>query len=133
MILRVTIHEDQPALVVKSAIELEQVLLAGKVEARQRGMLNCVAAEAENGNKMWIVLGGEETVLSFNYAHGNLRYYASKGATEKDGPVLTCYVGFHHHTEFPRRYVIPIADGIRALQEFRGSGELPASIQWLEV
>jgi len=26
---------------------------------------------------------------------------------ENDDPILTCYLTFQHHTEFPRKYVIP--------------------------
>ena len=133
MTLRITTHEGRPAVLVKSSIELQQVLLSAKTEAQQRGMLNCIFIEAENGNKISMVLGEDETVLGFDYGHGDPPYYASKGAAEGDEPVVTCYIGFWHHTEFPRRHVIPLADGIRALQEFQKSGELPSSIQWEKV
>jgi hypothetical protein len=57
----------------------------------------------------------------------------AEGIAEGIEPVLTAYVALSHHTEFPRRSVIPWADGIRALHEFVESGELPAAIEWEET
>ena len=75
--------------------------------------------EAPNKNAMTIVVGSSETVLSFDSADRNPPYFASKGASDQDEPVMTCYLNFAHHTEFPRRYVIPLKDGIEAVNQFR--------------
>lgn len=80
-----------------------------------------------------MVLGGEETVLGFDYGHLDPPYYASKSESDKDEPLLTCFLTFAHHTEFPRRYVIPYADGVKAVAEFLDSGGLPTCIVWEEV
>jgi len=38
-----------------------------------------------------------------------------------------------HHTEFPRKYVIPVADGVKAIREFLDSHDLPNCIMWKQV
>lgn len=113
--------------------QLEAVLEAGSDEARTNNILSAIILEAENGNSITMVLGGEETVLGFDYGHLDPPYYASKGESDKDEPLLTCFLTFAHHTEFPRRYVIPYADGVKAVAEFLDSGGLPTCIVWEEV
>jgi Immunity protein Imm1 len=103
-------------------------------EARVRKMLNSVyLVEAISGNILSLVVGGEETVLSFNYGHQDPPYYASGGADARVHPVMTCYVGLVHHTEFPRKYVVPFEKGLIAAHEFAQSGSLPQSIEWIEI
>ena len=38
-----------------------------------------------------------------------------------------------HHTEFPRKYVIPVADGVNALQQFVNLDDLPTCIKCGQV
>ena len=80
-----------------------------------------------------MVVGGDETVLSYTHGHRNPPYYASRGADARSKPVMTCYVGLVHHTEFPRKYVIPFEKGLIAAHEFAESGLLPQSIEWVET
>jgi hypothetical protein len=80
-----------------------------------------------------MVVGGCETVLSFEYGHLDPPYYASKGESDDDEPILTCFLTFQHHTEIPRRSVIPYANGMNAVAEFFDSGNLPTCISWEEV
>lgn len=89
--------------------------------------------KSENSNEVGIVVGSEETVLTFGYAHRNPPYYVSKGTVDEDDAIMTCYVTFNHHTEFPRRYVISFAEGLKAVREFIESGGLPTCIEWTEV
>ena len=95
-------------------------------------LIAAIVIEVENQNYMTIVVGGSETVLTFDFAHHNGPYFASKGISDQDEPLMTCYLNFNHHTEFPRKYVIPLADGVEAVKEFARSGELPACVQWQE-
>jgi len=113
--------------------ELERVLDAASDEARAKNILSAVILEAENGNSITIVIGGGETVLSFDYGHLNPPYYASKGKSDELEPILTCFLTFDHQTEFPRKNVIPYADGLKAVAEFLDSGSLPTCIKWEEV
>lgn len=130
---KVTIHDDEPPFIVHNAAQLDDALRLASDEARQRGILCAIRLEAQNGNEISIVLGSEETVLSFDYGHGSPPYYASKGSTDTDTPIMTCYLSFLHHTEFPRKYVIPLAEGIKAVRQFLDSGGLPTCIEWEEV
>ena len=133
MTAQIRIHDNEPPIAVENDIQLENALRSATDEARSRDMLAAIGIKAGNGNEMTIVVGGEETVLSFNFGHLDPPYYASKGNSDEDQPVMTCYLNFKHHTEFPRKSVIPIAGGIAAVKEFLGTGELPDCVKWEEV
>jgi hypothetical protein len=130
MALRITTREDHAPVKVENRTQLDEVLYAASEEARTSKMLNGVVIEADNGNTLLMVVGGEETVLIFNDGGPDPTYYASKGASDDDEPVMTCYITFQHHTEFPRQHVISFADGVKAVHEFLDSDDLPACINW---
>jgi Immunity protein Imm1 len=133
MSARVIVHNKAAATTVVDANQLNAVLEVASEEARSRNILGAVIIEAENGNSVTIVVGGDETVLTFDYGHRNPPYYASKGKSDKDEPVLTCYLTFQHHSEFPRKNVIPYGEGAKAVAQFLDSGKLPTCIGWVEV
>jgi hypothetical protein len=126
----VSVYEKQPQIRVE---QLDAVLTRAAAEARSRGLLNLVFLEAENGDFLGLVVGGEETVLCFDFGHGDPPYYASRGASSNIEPLLTCYLSLEHHTEFPRKNVIPAAEGRLAAHEFLKAGALPQCIEWEEV
>ena len=95
--------------------------------------MNIIELEADNGNTMYIVVGSNETVLGFGHGHGDLSHYASKGVATEDEPVMTAFLSLSHHTEFPRKWVIPLKKGLSALEEFCQSGNLPTCIEWVEL
>ena len=130
MALRITTHEEQPRETVSGMSSLDDILYTASEESRIRKMLNGIILEAENGNTLLLVVGSEETVLIFNYGGPDPPYYASKGNSDDDDPMLTCYITFQHHTEFPRRYVIPFVEGLKAARQFLGSDDPPACITW---
>ena len=109
MSARVTIHDKVAATTVGDADQLDAVLKAASEEARSQNILGGVIIEAENGNSRTLVVGGDETVLTFDYGHRKPPYFASKGASENNEPFLTCYLTFQH-SEFPRKNVIPYGD-----------------------
>lgn len=132
MSARVTILNDKPPIAVDDGLQLDGALREAENEARARGLLGVIIIEAANKNSITMVVGSStETVLGFDYGDGP--YYASKGISNEVEPVMTCYLTFAHHTEFPRKFVIPVADGVEAVKEFIGSGELPTCITWEEV
>jgi len=45
------------------------VLEAASDEARAKNLLSAVILDVENGNFVTMVVGGSETVLSFDYGH----------------------------------------------------------------
>ena len=132
MSLQVTIHNNRPQVTVDNASQLNDLLYAASSEARIRNLLGSVVIEADNGNTMSIVVGGEETVVSFDFDKDG-PYYVSRGASSEDEPIMTCYLGFQHHTEFARKNVIPFTDGLNAVTEFLGSRVLPKCIKWDEA
>jgi hypothetical protein len=109
------------------------VLEAASDEARAKNLLSVVILDAENGNSTTMVVGGSETVLSFEYGHLDPPYYASKGESDDDEPILTCFLTFQYYTEFPRRSVIPYPNGVNAVAEFFDSGSLLTCISWEEA
>jgi hypothetical protein len=133
MALRIRIRNDAAPLTVDDSSQLEKVLHVEAEEARRRGVLGAVLLEAANGSVITMVVGGEETVLGFDYGHHNPPYYSSRGPSNADEPMLTCLLTFQHHTEFPGKYVIPVTDGVKAAREFLDSGDLPTCINWEEV
>ena len=133
MALQVRIREDVGLLKVEDDNHLDVVLRTATEEARKRGTLGAILIEAANRNVITMVVGGDETAMGFDYGHGNPPYYSSRGPSNEDEPILTCQLKFQHHTEFPRKCVIPIADGVKAVRQFLHSGDLPACINWEEV
>ena len=113
--------------------DLEEVLQDAAREAQTKGMLGIIFLYAPNKDQLSLVVGGNETVLGFNYGHGDPPYYASVGETDEVEPVLTAFVGFDHHTEFPRRWVVSMARGRTAAFEFLETGLRPISIEWEQV
>lgn len=96
-------------------------------------MLGAVLIEADNGNVITMVVGGDETVLGFDHGHQNPPYYASRGVSNANEPMMACHLMFQHHTVFPRKYVVPMVDGVEAVRQFLDSGDLPTCINWEEV
>ena len=130
MALQIKIREDARPLTVEDEHQLDEALRTAAEEARNRGTLAAVLIEAANGNVITMVVGGDETVLGFDYGHHNPPYYSSRGPSNADEPILTCRLTFQHHTQFPRKYVIPIAEGMKAVREFLHPDDLPPCITW---
>ena len=131
--LRAAIKDQAPDLIVNSEAVLDATLDEASAEARAAGKLNIVLLTAPNRDWLSIVVGGEETVVGYNYGHGDPPYYVSAGQAQTDDPVMTAYVGLEHHTEFPRRWVVAVAAGRQAAREFLATGKRPESIEWAEA
>jgi hypothetical protein len=131
--LSIIVHNAEETVRVSTVAEFDRVIRMARDEARTLGTLNVISLQAPNGNDLALVVGGDETVLAFEYGHRNPPYYASRGDQTSTHPVMTCYVGLAHHTEFPRKHVIPFEKGLAAAQEFAKSETLPKSIEWMEA
>jgi Immunity protein Imm1 len=110
--------------------DLDSLLDAAAADARAQSLLNVVILIAANGNELSLVVGSPETALGFTVAGPPLRHFASVGAVQTIEPVLTAYLGLRHHTEFPRRHVIPSSHGRVAAAEFFDTGARPTSVSW---
>jgi hypothetical protein len=131
--LLIVVHDREEAIHVSTMAELNRVIHIACDEARVRKMLNIISLEAVSGNTLSLVVGGDDTVLSFIHGHQNPPYFASRGAEGVTHPIMTCYVGLVHHTEFPRKYVVPFEKGLIAAHEFAECESLPQSIDWIET
>jgi hypothetical protein len=131
--IRASIYDRAPELILSDVTALDAALDKAAQEARAAGKLNIIVLGAPNRDWLSLVVGGDDTVVGFNFGHGNPPYYASSGAEQSEEPVLTAYMGLEHHTEFPRRWVVPDSAGRSAAREFMLTGQRPSSLQWAEV
>ena len=127
---RITVYDDEDPVEIHSIQELEATISAADIHARDEGRPNIIFVEVGNGNSFSMVVGSDETVLGFNYGHNDPPYYASRGTADTDEPIFTAFVALRHHTEFPRRYVIPAELGLAAVREFVESADLPNCVTW---
>jgi len=128
---RLRVRDPGDDLVVSSRGDLDALLDAAAAEARTRALLNVVVLIAGNGNELSLVVGSTETVLGFSSCGPPLAHYASLGTTQTTEPLFTAYVALSHHTEFPRRFVIPASQGRAAAIEFLETGTRPTSVTWV--
>ncbi len=131
--LHAALLDGAPERLVNDDKDLTVMIAEACATAKAVGKLNIIFLYAPNRDHLTLVVGGEETVVGFNYGHGNPPYYVSVGGSEVDSPVLTAYVGLEHHTEFPRRWVVPFEVGEQAATEFLATGERPRAVNWLEL
>ena len=124
--------KEQPPVLIMGELHLLELLesVAKQVDSSNLTIANL---HVDNGATFSIVLGGGETVLTFTNGNGNPPYYASRGDSTDIEPVLTCYYLMSHHTEFPRRQVIRIEQGLAAAMEFLLTGLIPAAVEWEEI
>jgi len=130
MTVSVAVHDKQPLVVAEDEDALRQLLQSAQAEAAKKYKLNVVILESSIGNKLGIVLGGTDSVLTFTRADNMPPYLISRGTTEDVEPVLTCYVGLEHHTEFPRWSVVPLRHAMQGAMEFLSTGLPPRCIEW---
>jgi len=124
------IHDSDDRVLLTSKDGLFEILDAAAAEASAQSLLNVIILTAENGNELTLVVGSAETVVGFTDFGPPMLHYASVGAAQTLAPVLTAYLGLRHHTEFPRRCVIPSSHGIAAAGEFLDTGVRPSSVTW---
>jgi immunity protein Imm1 of predicted polymorphic toxin system len=131
--MKIFFHEKETGTEIKRMSHLDKLLAKASKQAKHKNILSIIFLMADNRNKLGVVVGGDETVLHFSYDHENPPYYVSKGEQDIDEPSMTCFLLFDHHTEFPRKYVIPFDKGLLAIHEFYESVTLPTFIEWVEV
>jgi hypothetical protein len=131
--LRASLKDGADDQSVRTPAELESTMALADDQARSAGILTGIKLRARNGDELLVLVGGDDTVLGFNYGHGDPPYLASLGLAESDQPVLTAYIGQSHHTEFSRRHVVPMEVGRVAALEFLRTGARPTSVRWVET
>ncbi len=130
--MNVVVDEEQDPIQVTDWDHLDRIVSEAGARARRQGILSIILLNYDNDNSLGLVVGGDETVLTFTYYDLKPPYYASQGRVE-DGPAMMCHLLFHRRTEFRRKHVISYATGLIAVREFYESGGLPKAIEWVEV
>ena len=131
--MKIILYENQTPVIVQGLEHLDKVISDATEEARHEKSLSFIYLVSDNENEMGFVVGSDETVLGFDSGSKDPPYFASKGENESEEPVMTCYLYFEHHTEFPRKYVIPFIDGLKAVHEFYLTGNLPKCVDWIKL
>ena len=127
---RLTVSETEDAISIGSREDLRAAIEFAAAEAQAVDRLNIIFLEAENGNSLSLVVGSNETVLNFTYGHCDPPYMVSRGECDASDPPLTAFVALVHHTEYPRRWVIPFEEGMAALDQFVKTADLPNVVRW---
>lgn len=131
--LRASVKDGADDRSISTPAELESTIAAADQQARSAGVLSGIKLRTRGGDELFVVVGGNDTVLGFNYGHGNPPYFASLGPADTDLPLLTAYIGLRHHTEFSRRHVVPMEVGRLAALEFLRTGVRPTAVRWVET
>lgn len=131
--MKLTVYSNEPAIHLNSLDDIDSFIKSAGKEANSEGIINVISFEAANGNSISMAVGTRETVLNFVFQHNNPPYYASKGNSDDTFPVMTTYLMKEQHTEYPRKHVISIEEGIKAIHEFFEFSDLPKCIKWVEV
>ena len=133
MQVKLIVRENEAPVEVNSIEELDAAISKAAQESSEAGCPNIIFIEAPNGNELSLVVrANQDTVLGFTYGQRAPPYYVSKGDADSDHPVLTAFVALEHHTEFPRRWVVPFGDGMLAVRQFVETGDQPTAISWEE-
>ena len=85
--LRVAIRDQALDQIINSEVSLDAMLDTASAEARDAGKLNIVLLTAPNRDWLSLVVGSHETVVGFNYGHGDPPYYVSVGNAQTDSPI----------------------------------------------
>ena len=84
------------------------------------------------GYQVSIGLGHTESFIHFESESGEPPYLITVGDEEAEG-VLAFFLFGNHHTEIPRRYLIPIEEARDIVKEWLQTGVRPMDQKWEEV
>jgi hypothetical protein len=118
-------------IVAESESELHAALTVAEEEADGAGAMGLVDFEAANGNRLSMLVGGEDTALSWRYPGDTEPRFLSQGDASATGSV-PCSRDFNNRIHCPRWALIPRAEGLAALDEFAASNEIPENLQWAD-
>lgn len=94
MAAQIAIVDGEMPISVADEVQLDDAMRRAANEAQVRGRLGAIIIKPRTKNPMMMVVGTSETALSFDSADGNSPYYASKGISNEDEPVVTGYLLF---------------------------------------
>lgn len=133
MNMRISLHQGEAPIEMAEVPELDAPVRSATEEARSIRLLTIILLEADSGNRLSSVVGGDETTPHFVHHHKVPPSYRSKAAEVNEDPVLTTYVAHQHHAEIPTNRVIRMEQGVSPAREFLDTGELPTCIESAEA
>lgn len=77
--MEIIFREKELAIEPHGLTHLDQLIDAAAKQASDQGILSIIFLNADNGNSLSMVVGSDETVLSFTDGHKGPPYYVSKG------------------------------------------------------
>jgi hypothetical protein len=112
--------------------EIEAALMAIATQARAAGRTQFVTLSPRRGFGLSLAVGSDETFLVFGGKNRHPMYCHSRGDTEAFEPMFVSYQG-EVEMSTPRRLIVPMELGLRAVNEFIVAGERPACVTWEEM
>jgi hypothetical protein len=122
--------EHEPSIEVESCEQLNSTL--DLIASRCREGCPTIATIDVHEHQIGIGLGLPESFVHIELESGDPPYMVTVGDSEVDGGV-DFYLHNYHHTEIPRRNLIPTTQAKVVVEEFVRSGRRSADVQWEEV
>jgi hypothetical protein len=129
-ITRVQWSEQEPVLEASSADELGRILDQVGLHASWEAP-TIVFVEAHD-YRVLVGLGCKKSFLQFEPESGDPPYLVTVGDAGAQG-LVAFYLFGNHHTEIPRRYLIPAARAREVLKEWIQTAVRPSSLEWDEI
>jgi hypothetical protein len=129
--LAIRLRAARIRVVAESEQEVHAALTAAEQEADRVGKTALVDFEAANGSRLSMLIGREQTTLSWRYAGDEEPRFLSLGDANATGAEALSR-DFHDHVDVPRWAMISRADGLAALDEFVASNDIPECVQWAD-
>jgi hypothetical protein len=128
--IRVQYSDNEPIIEVSSADKLEHLL--DDITFKTNSGYPAVVFVTVNDHRVILGIGQEESFLQIESEVGDPPYLTTIGDPDAQG-VMAFYLFGDHHTEIPRRNLIPEAKARKALLEWVRTGILSKEVEWEEI
>lgn len=112
--------------------EFDAAFVATTEQARETGKPQLIELRPVKGYGLSLVVGDAETFIVYGGKGRRPMYCHSRGPTDSQAPYHLSFQG-PHELSTPRRLIIPMGQGLRAVKEFIANGQRPACITWEEM
>ena len=129
--LAIRLRAARKRVVAESEQEVHEALTAAEQEADRVGKTALLDFEAANGSRLSMLVGREQTVLSWRFAGDEDPRFLSLGDANAEG-IVALSRDFKDRIDVPRWAMITRADGLAALDEFVASNDIPECVQWAD-
>lgn len=130
--LHIVTHGDKVGPVIDDEAQFDAAIAAEAARARKAKRPQLIELRPVKGYGLSLAVGDDETYLVFGGKGRRPIYCHSLGVSKSREHDFMSYQGPHEVT-MPRRMIIPLADGMRAVKEFIAEGKRPTGITWEEM